>query len=242
VSIAGILPAAGRARRLGRLPCSKEILPVGIGPDGVRPAIACALDAFAKAGVEAVRIVIAPGKEDIAAYLGARYGKLSLSYPAVIDSRGAPDSVRAGLSGLEGHHIALAFPDILFEPTDAIERASRQLAASAGDLCLALVPSDRGDKVDLVECDTAGRVTGIAMKPGAGRSGLTWVAAVWTPRFTAHLLSHRPVSGQECYMGEVILSAATNGLAVTSVTLPRGRALDIGTPDDLASAWQGARR
>ena len=215
---------------------------MGIGPDGVRPAIACALDAFAKAGIEAVRIVIAPGKEDIAAYLGTRYGRLTLSYPVVTDSRGAPDSVRAGLSGLEDRHIALAFPDILFEPDDAVEQATRHLAASKGDVCLALVPSDRGDKVDLVECDAAGRVTGIAMKPGAGRSGLTWVAAVWTPRFTAHLLGHRPASGEECYLGEVISSAAANGLAVTAVTLPHGRALDIGTPDDLASAWQGARR
>lgn len=240
MSVAGILPAAGQARRLGRLPCSKEILPVDIGRDGVRPAIACALDAFATAGIATVRIVIAPGKDDIPAYLGDRYGNIALAYPAVANSRGAPDSIREGLRGLGKRTIALAFPDILFEPGDAVALAAGQLAVSGADLCLALVPSDRGDKVDLVECAAGGRVTDLIMKPGPGRSGLTWIAAVWTPRFTSHLLGHEPAPGAECYMGEVILAAAARGLVLTSVTLPHGRALDIGTPADLAIAWQRA--
>jgi hypothetical protein len=80
------------------------------------------------------------------------------------------------------------------------------------------------------------------MKPGAGRTGYTWVGAAWTPRFSRHLLHfHGSVSeGEETYFGEVLVSGHANGLAIGTVKHREGRALDIGTPADLLEAWRRA--
>ena len=85
--IVGLIPAAGQARRLAPLPCSKEVFPVGFEPvdaKGVgRPKPVCIflLEKMAAAGAWKVYIVLRDGKWDIPSYLGdgSRYG-LSLAY------------------------------------------------------------------------------------------------------------------------------------------------------------------
>ena len=238
----GVLPAAGMARRLGRIPCSKEILPVGLDDGGLRPAIAAALRGFRTAGIDEAWICISPGKGDIREFLGEEYHGVHLRYHVVENSRGAPESIQFLGDRLEGRTVALAFPDIQFQPPDAIARALARLQSTDDDISLCLVPSDRGDKVDLVEAGPDNMIRSLAMKPGPGHGGWTWIAAAWRPSFTRLLRAFRVDSGlgREVYFGDVILAGLRHGLRGGTVRCPEGWSLDIGTPQDLARLWSRA--
>ena len=95
--VVGILPAAGKGSRLGRLPCSKEILPLSASVDAAgRPRLwvlsDCLLAEFQRAAVQQVTVVTAPHKQDIPAYFGAgeRY-QANFSY-LYLDSPNTPYS------------------------------------------------------------------------------------------------------------------------------------------------------
>ena len=160
--LVGVLPAAGTATRLGRLPCSKEILPLGlVGDDSrhcrVRVAIEDALDGLWAAGVQRAVIVLAPGKEDIRQYLGDGADRgLDIAYETLPDSPGSPWSVNAARDRIGDADTALVFPDIRFEPMTALAELRRAAADGSADLWLALVPSNRGHKVDLVRTTMTG--------------------------------------------------------------------------------------
>jgi glucose-1-phosphate thymidylyltransferase len=245
--LVGVLPAAGTATRLGRLPCSKEILPVGlVGDDSghrrVRVAVEDALDALWAAGVQRAVIVLAPGKEDVRQYLGDGADRgLELAYETLADSPGSPWSVDAARDRVGGADTALVFPDIRFEPVTALAELRRAAADSPADLWLALVPSSRGEKVDLVRTDGDGRVAAIDIKPGAGHAGWTWVTALWRPRFAEFLhaaLATTDPGGAERHVGDFINQAIGAGFEVRALSFPDGAARDIGTPGDLARAWR----
>ena len=76
MDIVGIIPAAGTATRLSPLPCSKEILPVGMEQWGDKPyrrpkvAIQYLLDAMREAGIKKTYLIIRNNKWDIPAFLG----------------------------------------------------------------------------------------------------------------------------------------------------------------------------
>ena len=63
--ILALIPAAGRAERLGPLPCSKELLPIGFRetPRGPAPKVAChyLLERFRAAGIRRVLMVLPVG-------------------------------------------------------------------------------------------------------------------------------------------------------------------------------------
>ncbi len=248
-SITGLIPAAGRASRLPNLTCSKELLPVpGANGTGVRPAIEHSVSFLLDCGVEQQQVVVAPSKKDIPDTLGdgSRLGA-RIAYTEISDSPGVPWSLDAALRQMDSTNITLVFPDIMFEPLAEIAEHLAGFKTCDADVLLALVPSTRGDKVDIVTVDAGGRVTDIVAKPGAGRGGWTWVAAAWSPAFSAFLHEHLQEApkregngGTELYVGDVINAAIGAGFSVTAGQFAAGRAIDIGTPDDLAAAWQGS--
>ena len=69
--IVGLVPAAGTASRLGRLPCSKEILPVEFQPGGAdasprsRVAADWLLEGMGQGGADRAIVVLRAGKWDI---------------------------------------------------------------------------------------------------------------------------------------------------------------------------------
>lgn len=246
-----LIPAAGRAERLGRLPGSKELLPVGVeqaltGPR-VRVAIDHTLDCLASNGVKVAHIIVRPGKWDIPAYVGdgARHG-LTVGYLVAESSQSVPQSLDCAFDVVSGRNVVLLFPDIVISPAAGLGTIMARQNSAAADVTLALVPSTAGDKVDIVSIDDDGQVLSVAAKPGIGVSGWTWIAAAWRPAFTE--LLHREVAaamqapandgGREIYVGDIINTAIKSGLAVQSVCFPDGTATDIGSLDSLADFWQ----
>ena len=98
--IVGVIPAAGRATRLAPLPCSKELLPVGVHDEPAalrgRPKVVShyLLERMRDAGASRVFFVLRSGKFDIADYHGdgSALG-LSLAYLVVGEPWGPPFSI-----------------------------------------------------------------------------------------------------------------------------------------------------
>jgi glucose-1-phosphate thymidylyltransferase len=255
--IVGLMPAAGAARRLGALPVSKEILPVGVeeGADGepvVRVACHSLLAAFAAGGVARAVVVLREGKEDVARYLGPAYvdsagARVPLAYQTLPSSPSLPASLDAAYPLVRGARVALGFPDVQLRPVDAFAHLAARQTETGADLALGLVAADRPSATDMVELDADGRVMRVEVRPSATALRWCWIVAVWGPRFTEHL--HAQVAAEavaaagaeaarELQIGAVVAAAVAAGLDVRGVPLPGGSYLDVGTPAGLRAAWR----
>ena len=239
------MPAAGWARRVAPLPCSKEVYPLGGAPGGGgEPNVVChgLLMAMRAAGVRRVHVVLRPGKWDVPAYLGdGRSLGLHLAYLLAPASAGVPYTLDAAYPFAEAERVVVGFPDILFEPPDAFARLLERQAATGADVVLGLFPATDPQRVDMVEAEGDGRVRSIVVKPAHTGLRDTWLIAAWEPTFSRFM--HELLAGgagadaaTELFLGHVIQAAIDDGLRVESVRFPEGRYLDLGSRGDLARA------
>lgn len=248
--IIGLIPAAGRAERLGRLPCSKELLPIGFRetPQGPVPKVAChyLLERFRAAGIVRAFMVLHESKWDVARYFGTgEMADVALAYLSIPGSRSVPETLDRAWPFVQDSLVALGFPDCLFEPADAYARLLERQAATGADLVLGLFPAQRHRTTDMVECGPDGRVRRIEIRPEATSLRYNWLIAVWTPAFTGLLheaVRSLPQDGAELQIGAVVQSAVEAGLHVQGVELPDGWYRDIGTPEELAAAMRDGAR
>ena len=257
-NVIGLIPAAGKGKRLGPLPCSKELFPVGFKKDAhsseprAKAAVEYLLEKFRSAGLRQVLIVIREEKWDIAKYLGE--GKnldLNLAYMVIRESCGPPDTLDRAYRFVEDKIVAFGFPDILFTPDHAFEQLLQRQEEVGADVVLGVLPAHDYRSMDMVRLDTTGRVTEMVLKPTQTDLHYAWICAVWTPTFTEFL--HHFVSSDEARLsvqrnghkidpqgdlpvGAVIEAAIKAGLRVEGVPFPTATYIDIGTPDNLAKA------
>ncbi|WP_298820437.1 nucleotidyltransferase family protein [Chloroflexus sp.] len=246
----GLIPAGGMATRLGPLPCSKELLPVGafIDPNGLRPrpVITYLLAQWQRAGIERALIVVRPGKWDIINYLGdgQAFGP-QLAYLTVHEPHGAAYTLAAALPFLRDQTVALGLPDVILTPDEVFATLKAHHTSSQPDLTLGLFPCERPHTADMVALTTDNQVTAIDIKPSHTTLRWTWMAAIWSPAVTDILAEvvqrdrtarlHDP-NRAELHIGAVFQAAIRRGLRVEGVTFPAGSALDIGTPAGWAAA------
>jgi glucose-1-phosphate thymidylyltransferase len=255
--IVGVIPAAGRGTRLAPLPCSKELLPVGVheGPAALRgrPKVVShdLLEQMRDAGAARVFFVVRPGKFDIAGYHGdgSTLG-LHLAYLVMGEPWGPPFSIAQAVPFVGEATVLAGFPDILVQPRDAFARAVRRLDESGADVVLGVFPLARHDPVDLVERQPDGRITRLVPKedrPRRGDHDLGYLFAAWTPAFTRFLASTTAAlaaqaragihgAEPEWPLGSILAAALAAGIAVDSVLVDDGAFLDIGSPDGWAAA------
>jgi glucose-1-phosphate thymidylyltransferase len=233
--IVGLVPAAGRARRLPGLAGSKEAQPV----DANRVISQDLLDALARAGVGTAFVVVRAGKWDLPELYGPGPPRVALRLAWLI-TRGTgsvPASLDLAYPFVRDRVVVTGFPDCRFHPADAIDQILRQHRES-GRIVLGLFPSDRPDKTDMVELGADGRVASLCVKPGDVGLRYTWLFAAWGPTFTEFL--HEFLQGgeasqrqDELHTSEVFQAALDRGMAVDAVRFDDGEFLDIGTPEDL---------
>jgi glucose-1-phosphate thymidylyltransferase len=245
VSLVGLVPAAGRAARLGELPWSKEILPVAVGTVGharFQTPAGRLLRQLALVGVSRAFVVLDENKWDIARCLGDGRGLgLDLAYLTIRRSPSTPATVDRAFEHVRQATVAFGFPDILLRPDDTFSGLLARLEATGADVVLGLFPADRPERVDMVELDDSGRVRRILVKPERTELDFAWLTAVWTPAFTTYLhdfLARGSAAGpeRELYVGDVLQAAADDGLHIAGVTFPDAAFRDVGTPDDLLRA------
>lgn len=252
MDVVGLIPAAGRAQRLGRLPCSKEVLPVGFRetPSGPAPVVLChhLLDRFRAAGVGRAFVVVRDEKLDVPRYLGAgdEVG-VALAYVVIPGSGSVPETLDRAFPFVGDALVALGFPDVVFRPEDAYARLLERQAATGADVVLGLFPADQPWRTDMVDLAPDGRVRRIEVRPAASELAFNWLIAVWGPLFGRFLreavgrerTAGTGEAGEELQIGAVLAAAVAAGLRVEGVPFPDGAYRDLGTPADLAAALAG---
>jgi glucose-1-phosphate thymidylyltransferase len=252
--IVGVIPMAGQATRLGALPCSKELFPIGYrrDPDGserVKVVSHYLLDSMRMAGIERAFLVLRPGKWDIPTYYGdGALAGMNLAYLMVGLPYGPPYSIDQAYPFVKDCLVAIGFPDMICEPTEMFVDLRQHQAATNADLVLAVLPASRPEKTDMLEIDDQGRIRRLDIKPANTTLRYTWEVALWAPRFTEfmhnYLASIRPefehpdpaLRRREIHVGHVVQAAIDSGLKVESVVFEAGRSIDTGTIDDLQLA------
>jgi glucose-1-phosphate thymidylyltransferase len=245
--VVGLIPAAGYGTRLGRLPCSKEIFPLYAKErsDPTAGAITVMLESvllkMRQAGVGKAYIVLREGKWDIPAFLGdGGMLDMHLAYLMVGVPYGVPYTLSQAYQFVREARIALGFGDIHFQADDAYSRILNWQSEKDAAVVLGLFPTERPDKVDMVELGDGHRVRRVIPKPVKTRLSHTWGIAVWTPLFTEFLHDYteaRKTSAAcapETFVGDVIQEAIDSGLRVEAVHVSAEPYVDIGTPEDLA--------
>jgi glucose-1-phosphate thymidylyltransferase len=246
--VIGIIPMAGRAARLDRLPCSKEIFPIGGGSaedtdQGPRVVCEHLLTKMRAAGIGTAYAVLRKGKWDIPAYLGdGSEVQVRLAYLMMGLPYGTPYSVDQAFPFVRQATVALGFPDMVFGPEDIFTPIIEHQRSTAADIVLGLFPADRPEKVDMVALSDDGEVQRIIIKPGDTELRRTWGVAVWAPSFTEFmhefLLSHRHTAAEsaEIFVGDIVQAAIDKGLRVRGVQVSEQPYRDIGTRNDLREA------
>ena len=253
LELIGLVPAAGYGKRLGPLPCSKEIYPVRIdkeraalGDTGhVTVAAEFLLAQFRTATAKKAYVIVRDGKWDIPAYLkdGEQLG-VSLAYLHMRHPFGAPFTLDAAYPFVRHAQVLLGFPDILIDLDDPYGPLLDRSSETGADVVLGLLPARRPEKVDMVELDDQERVRKIVIKPGRTALRYTWLFASWGPRFSGFLHDYvaeevargREEADTEIHVGDVIRTALEAGLAVEAVRFDGASYIDIGTPEDLRAA------
>jgi glucose-1-phosphate thymidylyltransferase len=245
--IIGLIPAAGNARRLGDISLSKEILPVAFESDPndrrrkARPACHHLLEGMVDAGVNKALMVLRTGKWDIPASLSRDpVAGIELSFVVIEETAGVPWTLDHAYSFIMGSDVVMGFPDILIRPRTLYRDIVDRLRSGTSDVVLGVVPTNRPEKVDVVEMTEDGRVVRIRPKPKNLSSAKAWIAAAWRPSFTGYihdfLANHSGelATPRELYLGDIV-AASLDHLHVSAVQCDEGMFIDIGTPDDLAS-------
>jgi NDP-sugar pyrophosphorylase family protein len=261
-SVVGLVPAAGRAKRIAPSPCSKEIFPIGFRRDRdgqIRPRVA-SHDLFAKfvrAGATRGYVILREGKWDIPAYFGdgAIVG-LDLAYIVIAESIGPPDTLDRAYSFVRNDTVVFGFPDILFGPEDVFERLLQKRRDTNADVVLGLYPAREARLMDMVEIDEEGRVHGMMLKPPATDLSHGWLCAVWSPVFTEFMHGfvqrerEKHASNADAYrqidpqgdlpVGAVLKGALEAGLRMCGVVFQERNYRDIGVPDNLAETLRSS--
>ena len=162
----GIVPAAGHARRLQPLSCSKEMLRVGD-----HPVIDCLLQRMDAASCREIRVVTRPDKRDVVEHARARGATVVFACPATVSA-----SLLAGLDGLDAETpVLFGFPDTLWDPIDGFVPLLAALASGA-EVALGVFRAESPRRSDVVTMDGE-HVTSIHVKPQEPPSELVWGCA-----------------------------------------------------------------
>lgn len=248
--VVGLIPAGGMATRIGPLPCSKELFPIGFrfaGQENApRPKVVShyLLEKMRYAGISRAYFVLRPGKWDIPAYFGdGSMLDMNLAYLMLGVPYGVPFTLDQAYPFVRRATVAFGFPDILFESDEGFTKLlTRQLATHA-DVTLGLFPAnDSYSQEDRVEVNSDYQVRKIFLRPLESQLRYSWAIAVWSPNFTQFLHQYvgekklTAAQDSELSVGHALQAAIQAGLRVESLILNEKPYLDIGTPKNLLRA------
>ena len=249
--VVGIIPSAGMGTRLGYLPFSKELFPIGKKEfqGKIVPKLACdhLIDHMTNAGIKEIHFVLRKGKWDIPNYYGGGLNhRFQACYHVADYSYGVPFSVNQVFPFIKNKIVVLGFPDILFKPKNAYNLLLEAFKENDNtDVVLGVMPVLRPEKWDMVELDSEQNVKRLIIKSNDGKKmPYGWTIAAWKQQFS-EFLNHKistlileksktELENIEIYFGHIIIEAIKAGFKVRGVIFDNGSCLDIGTPEDLA--------
>jgi glucose-1-phosphate thymidylyltransferase len=233
--VIGLIPAAGYAKRISPLPCSKEIYPIKSADGTSKVAASYLLESFKQANIEQIYLILRTGKWDIPEYF--KNGESVSSNLAYIVSKatgGVPQTIDKAYPFIKKNRVAFGFPDILFNSSNVFLSLLEKQTNTGADLVLGLFNASNPEKMDMVDFDSQGKLKNIIIKPRKTDLSHTWIIAVWSPvfsRFLHEYVARFEKTNKELHIGEVFRQAIQTGLETGYVKF-NGSYIDIGTPSE----------
>jgi glucose-1-phosphate thymidylyltransferase len=246
--VIGLIPAAGRATRLGKIASSKEVMPAGREQ---RPVAEYLVDQMRGAGADLIYFILRDGKWDIPAHFGdGERQQVPIGYLMMNAPWGPPFTLNQATPYLNDANVLVGFPDILLSPSNAFQSALSTLDDTGADAVLGTFSARQKDGCDLVTFDNNHKVTAVIPKENSPQwhdDSVAWLFAVWTPAFTRYFSNEvnklekqaqaMPAQPQpEWPVGTILDNAVADGMDIRSVHFEKGQFLDIGEPDRLLQA------
>jgi glucose-1-phosphate thymidylyltransferase len=248
IEVVGVIPAAGWATRMGNLPCSKEILPIGFHASesgkNAQPKVIISymLEKMRFAGIRKVYIVLRKGKWDIPTYLGdGSAHDMHICYLMQGLPYGVPYTLDQATPFIEKSIVALGFPDTIYNTKRIYINMLERLNETDADVVLGLFPADYPQNADGVEIDSDGIIRRVIAKPHNASSKSVWAAAVWRPNFSRFMHNHianiEPWSHEkkELQIGHIMQTAIEEGQRIAGVHVSEQPIFDVGTPDNFTT-------
>lgn len=249
MEIVGLVPAAGTASRLGKLPYSKEVMPLPGMKDNASVLSENLVRYFRQGGIQNLYFIIRKGKWDIPEYYGdgSSFG-VNIGYLMMKLPFGTPFTISQAFPFIADKIVALGFPDILFEPEDAFLKLKTRFLETDNDLILGMVPSEHYLRSDMIELDAQGKIRDIVIKQNRPDLKYSWFIALWRPSFSLfmndqldRILSRNregriPLpdgTSRELYMGDIIREAILTGMKTDYLLFEGGYYRDMGTWEEL---------
>lgn len=242
--IVGIIPAAGQATRLGQLPISKELYPIGYENGKVKVVANQLMDSMADSGASQIHFVIRNGKWDIPAFFESKYKKTTaVCYHLIEYGYGVPFTINQALPFVMDKTVVFGFPDILFQPDNAFGSLLETLEQSDAPIVLGCFPVPFKAKFDRAVIGPDHNVLEIQLKPEKGSAHFAWIMAAWKPAFSEFL--HQFVENElliktpeqltypEIQISEIINTAIQGGMKIKAIQFEGGKCIDIGKPDEM---------
>lgn len=249
-TVVGLIPAAGRARRISPLPGSKELFPIGFchttegSPSKIRAKVVSEylLESMVLAGAKRIFMILNKRKWDILCYFGDgnKFGT-AISYLVVDHLRGMPFTLNQARPWLKDETILFGMPDTIFTPRDAFVQLLGQHRQNGNDLTLGLFRTNTPHRFGMVGLGQSDHVALVVDKPAQTDLTYMWGIACWSSCFTSFLddqLQNAVFNGREVVMGDIFQSAIEERLKVRGVRFDSGEYVDVGTPEDLRHAVQ----
>ena len=245
-NLVGIVPAAGVGSRLGRLPFSKELIPIlTVDPETnqtrLQPVCMDLIGILADSGVSHIAIAISKDKTDILRHLGhTAHPDCRLVYVVQDETAfGLPFAIDAAYEIIRDKRVLFGMPDTIIRPRHAFQLLLAEHRASGANLVLGLFPTKTPGKYGMVGFNKAsGEINEIIDKPTATTLDRLWGIACWDGAFTDFLhewvKKASSVGRGEIVIGD-IFAAALQHLSVKAVDIENGKFSDIGTLDELES-------
>jgi glucose-1-phosphate thymidylyltransferase len=248
--VIALIPAAGEAKRFGRLPCSKEMLPIGTQYDESllkhepKVLISHLLDHLREASIKKAYIILKKGKWDIPNYIGDGSGfGFNVGYLIRNLPYGVPFTLEQAFPFVRNNLVALGFADTVYNCSDMFPKMLEKLDRGISQIVLGLFPADETGNADRVEIDDKGVVSRIICKPEKSDAPMVWATAVWKPGFTNFM--HRYVTGidvstvnNEIDIGHVVQASIEKGITVEGVQVSSHPPFDVGNIDALQHLWE----
>jgi glucose-1-phosphate thymidylyltransferase len=243
--IFGVIPAAGRAKRLS-LPFSKELYPFlyyyKTGGETTeyrfRPVISFLIDRMVISGVQKIFVIINKDKFDVLRFLGnGNDHKVKISYLIQEEPRGMPEALGMVYDWSEKDSVfVFGMPDTIFYPEDALRLVLEEHISKNSAVTIGAFPTDKPNKYGMIEFDKDMNLTNVIDKPESSNLKFMWGIACWNHSFLHFLVNYLDTNRykkDELLLSDVFLCAINQGLSIKVLPFTNGEYYDIGTMDDL---------
>ena len=231
----GVIPAAGYARRLGKINRSKEMIQVK-GENGMEPVCHSLLRQFETAGIEDIALITRKDKIDLIDHFENNLSINAKIYTILLHKTNSTlESICSAYDVIQGKEVYLGFPDMIMFPVDAMKSLSQEKERSSADVVLGAILAKVATNVDMIDFDTNDRLKDLVVKGTNCGYEYTWIIACWGNNFTEYLCNsfHSENSGnnKEIYIGNIFQAYSKTGNSIEVHRIKAGEYIDIGDPE-----------